>query len=66
MKIASISHNLFLLLEWLQRAREQTLKKKDKVNFDATGQLAKTTWILAVFQITLLILFATVGGERIV
>ena len=56
---------LFFLphIEWLQRAREQTLKKKDKVNFDATGQLAETTWVLAVFQLTLLILFATVGGK---
>lgn len=54
------------VLEWLQRARSDQLKKKDQVPFDATGQLKTATWTLLVFQIVLIIMFGVLGGTSII
>jgi hypothetical protein len=37
----------------------------ENTSWDAIDQLTKATYALGVFQVTLIILFATVGGERI-
>ena len=51
------------VLEWLQRARSGQIAKQDNVPIDGTNQLKRATWVLFILQVTLLVLFAAVGGE---
>lgn len=49
----------------LRRAKLEKEKHKnvENVPWDSINQLSKTTWLLGIFQITLIILFATLAGE---
>jgi hypothetical protein len=68
----------FKYLEWIERAKEEKKKSNGRielsyctiislelefVSWDAIDQLSKTTILLGVSQIVLIILFATVGGK---
>lgn len=57
--------NNTFVVDLLERKREDLRKRSDFVSWDAVDQLAKTTYLLGIFQITLIILFATVGGSQI-
>ena len=56
--------NSIELLERAQIARSH--KKRDEVEIKSTqNQLRYTTWLLSIFQIILIILFATVAGSQL-
>ena len=54
-----------VIISILKRAKDEKEKHKnaENVSWEATDQLTKTTWLLGLFQVTLIILFATLGGR---
>lgn len=58
-----------LVLDWLNRAMIEKDKKKNEdvatLSWGTIQQLNKTTWLLGIFQIVLIILFATVAGSEV-
>lgn len=58
-----------LILDWLHRATIEKDKKKreDKapLSWGTIQQLNKTTYLLGIFQIVLIILFATLAGSEV-
>ena len=62
---AKASNNNTFVVELLEKKREDLKKRSDFISWDAVDQLAKTTYLLGIFQVTLIILFATVGGSQI-
>lgn len=58
-----------LILDWLHRATVEKDKKKreDKapLSWGTIQQLNKTTSLLGIFQIVLIILFATLAGSEV-
>jgi len=64
---AAIRHREFIL-DWFERAvkqRElQTEFQKKELEFGTTEQLSRATWALGIFQVMMIILYATVGGVQ--
>jgi hypothetical protein len=58
-----------LVLDWLNRAMIEKEKKKSEdvtsLSWGTIQQLHKTTWLLGIFQVVLIILFATVAGSEV-
>jgi len=52
---------------WVRRAQaaKANCKTSEVASWEAVDQLTKTTWLLGTIQVTLIILFATVGGAEI-
>jgi hypothetical protein len=59
-----------LVLDWLNRAMIEKDKKKNEdvttLSWGTIQQLHKTTWLLGIFQVVLIILFATVAGSEVI
>ena len=58
-----------LILDWLQRATVEKERKKSEdmspLSWGTIQQLNKTTYLLGIFQIVLIILFATLAGSEV-
>lgn len=58
-----------LVLDWLLRASIEKEKQKNEdpstLSWGTIQQLNKTTWLLGIFQVVLIILFATLGGSEV-
>ena len=68
-KDEALRHREFIL-DWFDRAIKQRENQKDQsrkgeLQWGTSEQLNLATWVLGIFQITLIILFATVGGSQI-
>ena len=63
------SSHVDLVLDWLQRASVEKERQKNDdpstLSWGTIQQLNKTTWLLGVFQVVLIILFATVAGSEV-
>ena len=65
----AIRHRDFVL-EWFDRAMKERefqkeSRKRGELQWATSEQLNLATWALGIFQIALIILFATVGGSQI-
>ena len=56
------------IVDWLKNIKVEKEKNKNAnlLNFDAIQQLNKTSVLLFIFQVTLIILFAVFGGGKYV
>ena len=58
-----------LILDWLHRATVEKDRKKSEdtspLSWGTIQQLNKTTYLLGIFQVVLIILFATVAGSEV-